>query len=44
MIVNEIDVKCVTFLEPEDHPPVAANGHAPDKGVKSFVGKFDGFC
>jgi len=30
MIVNQIDVKCITLLEPEDHPPVTANGHAPE--------------
>src|SRR3972149_7442395 len=30
MIVNQIDVKCVTLLEPEDHLPVTANRHATE--------------
>src|SRR3989304_746391 len=30
MIVHQIKVKCVTLLEPEDHPPVTAHGDAPE--------------
>jgi hypothetical protein len=30
MVVDQINVAGVTLLEPEDHPPVRAESHAPE--------------
>ncbi len=30
MVVDQIHIEDVTFLEPEDHPPIPAHGHRPE--------------